>query len=153
MRRREFLATLPWTTQLPKRQATGEVSGQTVSIKVIGSLHPRAWRSVNELMRDLRQIGYSVTIIEAPSEAVRGDQRIVVAVAEESNQQELRRLGWQPGNALPPECFELRAKPGGLLALGADSRAVVYALSQLLRSIKQERRLPSALALKRQPLF
>lgn len=153
MRRREFLSTMPLALQLPGRGATGDVSPQTVSIIVVGFLHPHAWRSINKLIGGLRQIGYSAAKIEGASEAVRNAHRIIVAVAEDSNLEELRQMGWESRKKLLPEGFELNAKPGILFALGADSRGVVYALSHLERLIKLERRLPASLVRRRNPLF
>jgi hypothetical protein len=153
MRRRTFLSTVPFAVHLPELRGAGEGSEKSVLMTVLGSLHPRAWRAVNEFAGDLRQLGYSVKSARGYSEGARADQRIIVAVTDESNLQELRRMGRESRNVLPPECFELSAKPDILLAVGADSRAVVYALSQLRRSIRRERRLPASLVMKRQPLF
>src|SRR5438093_9685506 len=82
----------------------------------------------------------------------RSDICIVVGVTDKPNQQELRRAGWESQSLLLPEHFELNAKPGLVCVLGGDSRGLVYALSQLRRSVRLEHRLPASLVLKRKPL-
>jgi len=153
MRRRAFLSAVPFAIHPPELRAAGEGAGKSVSMIVLGPLHARASKSVDEVAGELRQLGYMVEKTGEVLPARRTDQRIVVAVTAESNLAQLRRLGRESRGVLPPECFELDAKPGVLLALGADSRAVVYALSQLRRALRRERRLPASLAVKRRPLF
>jgi hypothetical protein len=151
MRRRAFLSTVPLAVHLPGLRWMGE--DKSVSITVLGVLHLRAWRAINELAGDLDKFGYAVKSIGKDSEAASGDHRIIVAVTDESNLEQLRRMGPGPRDALPPECFELSAKPEVVVVVGADSRAVVYALSQLRRWVQREGRLPASLEMKRQPLF
>lgn len=152
MKRREFLVTLPCAVRLGQ-PAAGETSNRAAVIRVIGVLHSRALRSVSELIDELRELGYRVEMIQGQEEARSSHHQIVVAVTEEANQQELRRLGWETRNVLRTECFELHTKRNTLWVLGGDSRGVVYALSELLRRVKQERCLPASLALRRQPSF
>ena len=152
MKRREFLATLPWVPGLGQPGASKPTT-EVVAICVIGVLHSRVWRSVGELVAKLRELGYRVEMIEDQGKARSSRHQIVVAVTEEASHQGLRRLGWETRNVLRPESFELHTKRNTLWVLGGDSRGVVYALSELLRRVKQERSLPASLALSRQPSF
>src|SRR5262249_31246963 len=81
------------------------------------------------------------------------NNRIVVAVTDPQNRQELQQAGWDSPRVLSPEQFELQSKPGVTLALGGDSRGVVYALSHLRRLIKLEGGLPTSMGVKQQPIF
>ena len=153
MRRREFLAAMPWAVEVAKRREGGSISGSSVSIVALGSLHPRVWWSVKELVSELRELNYSVNTREGVRAMGRSDICIVVGVTDKPNQQELRRAGWESQSLLLPEHFELNAKPGLVCVLGGDSRGLVYALSQLRRSVRLEHRLPASLVLKRKPLF
>jgi hypothetical protein len=87
--------------------------------------------------------------------AIRGEakNRVVVGVADTQNLAQLRSLGWRSPRVLPPEQFELGANPGLVLALGGDSRGVVYALSHLCRSIDSGGSLPTSLLISKQPAF
>ena len=153
MKRREFLAAMPWAVEISRRRAGGrDPSTSSVSIAVLGSPHPRVWRSVEQLIRELRELDYSVKIAEGVR-PIGSEICIVVGVPDKSNWQELRQAGWESQTPLLPEHFELTAKPGLIFALGGDSRGLIYALSQLHRSVRLERRLPSSLVLRREPLF
>src|SRR5947199_9905075 len=87
MRRREFLATMPWAVEVARRREGGSISGSSVSIVALGSLHPRVWWSIKELVRELRELNYAVTTREGVRARGPSDICSVVGVTDKPKQQ------------------------------------------------------------------
>jgi hypothetical protein len=105
--------------------------------------------ALGDLTESLRALGYTV----ARNPAAAAGTRILAAVASPENQAELGSAGIGPVEPLAPEQFLLRTAPGIILALGGDARGLVYALSELRRSVGLEKVLPASLSIRRKPAF
>ena len=150
MRRRDFLAGAPAAAALAEgTRSAGAASPGAVAIITAGRLHPRAETAVADLIDCLRQHGYNVTRNATAS----GVPRIVIGVANRDNQAALQAAGAGQVDMLPPEHFRLNAKPGLVVVLGGDAKGLVYALSELRRSIGLHKSLPASLHLERKPVF
>ncbi|PYV90478.1 MAG: hypothetical protein DMG05_10285, partial [Acidobacteria bacterium] len=125
----------------------------SVSIITIGELHPRVWRSIKDLISDLRGLSYSVNAVEGSLEVGNSGHRIVVGAADDRNRKDLQKTGWKMETPLSPEHFELTARPGVIFALGGDSRGAVYAISELRRRTALKGSLPAELSVRYKPAF
>jgi hypothetical protein len=156
MKRRRFLATMPGVVGLATHgvgRTSSTSSSSTVSIFTVGSVHPRVSESIRGLIRDLRELNYSVTTGENFPGISGSGNRIFVGVSDEQNRRELLRAGWESQDSLLPEHFELNAKPGVTFVVGGDSRGTCYALCELRRTIALQGALPVSLLVKRKPTF
>jgi hypothetical protein len=74
---------------------TSSTSSSSVSVFTVNSLHPRVSESIRELIRDLRELNYSVTTGHVFPGSGDTDHRIIVGVSDERNRSELQRAGWE----------------------------------------------------------
>ena len=156
MKRRAFLSTIPSLLVLPTQRAEASGPGVTstsVLVTTVSPVHPRVRRSVAHLVNQLRELKYSVEVKEGFVAGNSSARLVIVGVPSEQNRHELERMGRESQDFLSPDSFELKANAGAVFVMAGDDRGLVYALSQLRRSIALERGFPASLNMKRQPVF
>jgi hypothetical protein len=155
MRRREFLSAIPplvafsAQTQDSNAPTTGHVT-----VVTFGKIHQRVGYSIEGLRRLLVGLGYAVEVLkEHERGASDPGARITVGVTTPETLRRLLPFENVAHGILRPENFAIDATPGAIFVRGGDDRGLVFGLAELTRRVSFEKRLPSTLAVQRNPYF